>query len=193
MLSLEKIKSNEFLKQLLVKSAILIAILIVLVGLLIVLNKNIEKESQTLQSLRQNIQNLTLTSEAFSALAKDSQNLAPYFEPLKNLVPNRDKVIDFSQEIFSLAKLYQLDLGFVFQTETMGVQSQFVPFVMSLKGNFSNFVTFIDKLKTLPYFVDLDTLDLTGPPIDEIAKGSQSISANIKGKVFMRVEEKTSQ
>jgi len=193
MITLEKIKSNEFLKQILKKSAILIAIFIVLVGFLIILNKNIEKKIQTVQFLRQNIQKLIYTSEAFSALARDSQILTPYLESLRNLVPNRDRVIDFSQDISSLAKSYQLDLGFVFQTETIEAQSQFVPFVMSLKGDFSNFVAFIDKLKTFPYFVDLDSFDLSGPPIDEIAKGSRSISANIKGKVFMQAEEKTSQ
>jgi Tfp pilus assembly protein PilO len=188
--ALEKIKSNEFIKQLLSVKAVILAVgLIVAVAALVILNGNINTSSQKIKTLRQDIQKLTLTSEAFSTLARDYQILSPYLEAIRNLIPNRDKVINFNQELSELAEKYKLDFGFIFQEAAVQAQSKVVSFTMTLKGNFSDFVEFLVELKTLPYFVDLDSFNISGPPIDDIALGVQTISIVIKGKVFMQLEE----
>jgi Tfp pilus assembly protein PilO len=122
-------------------------------------------------------------------LARDYQILSPYLEAIRNLIPNRDKVINFNQELSELAEKYKLDFGFIFQEAAVQAQSKVVSFTMTLKGNFSDFVEFLVELKTLPYFVDLDSFNISGPPIDDIALGVQTISIVIKGKVFMQLEE----
>jgi len=186
---LEKIKNNEFIKQLSVKAVILAVGLIAAVVVLLILNSSINTSSQKIKTLRQNIQKLTLTSEAFSNLARDYQVLNPYLEAIRNLIPNRDKVINFNQELSELAEKHKLEFGFIFQEAAIQAQSKVVPFTMTLKGNFSDFVEFLTELKTLSYFVDLDSFNISGPPIDDIARGIQTVSIIIKGKVFMRSEE----
>lgn len=182
---LDKIKNNAFLKQVVIKSGILAAILIVFIVGVLVLNKSITSNSVRIKTLREDIQKLTWTSEALSSLARDYQMLSPHLEAIRNLIPDRDRVINFNQRLSELAKSNQLEFNFVFQEEGMQPQATSVPFVLTLKGTLANFIGFVEGLKTLPYFVDLDSFDLIGSPSQNIASGGQVITFSIKGKVFM--------
>lgn len=182
---LDKIKNNAFLKQMAIKSGILAVILVVFIVAVLILNNNIGKSSVKIKTLREDIQKLTWTSEALSILVRDYQMLSPHLEAIRNLIPDRDRVINFNQKLSELAQSNQLEFNFVFQEEGMQPQSTFVPFVLTLKGTLSSFINFIEGLKTLPYFVDLDSFDLVGSPSQNTASGGQVISFSIKGKVFM--------
>ncbi len=182
---LDKIKNNAFFRQVAIKTGIVTVVLIIFIVAILFLNKTIDASSVRIKALRDNIQKLTLTSEALSSLVRDYQLLSPHLEAIRNLIPDRDRVINFNQKLSELAKNNQLDFNFVFQEEGAQPQSTFVPFVLTLKGTMPNFVNFVEGLKTLPYFVDLDSFDLTGSPSQETASGGQVVSFIIKGKVFM--------
>lgn len=182
---LDKIKNNAFLKQLAIKIGILAVILVIFIIATVLLNKNITASSLRIRALRENIQKLTWTSEAFSSLMRDYQILSPHLEAIRNLIPDRDRVINFNQKLSELAQSNQLEFNFVFQEEGAQPQATFVPFVLTLKGTLSNFIKFIEGLKTLPYFVDLDSFDLVGLPSQSSVNGGQVVSFSVKGKVFM--------
>ena len=182
---LDKIKNSAFLKQVVIKSAILAAILVIFIVGVLILNKSITGNSVKIKTLREDIQKLTWTSEALSSLVRDYQLLNPHLEAIRNLIPDRDRVINFNQKLSELAQSNQLEFNFVFQEEGMQPQATSVPFVLTLKGTLANFISFIEGLKTLPYFVDLDNFDLIGSPSQNITSGGQVITFSIKGKVFM--------
>lgn len=182
---LDKIKNSAFLKQVVIKSAILAAILVIFIVGVLILNKSITGNSVKIKTLREDIQKLTWTSEALSSLVRDYQLLNPHLEAIRNLIPDRDRVINFNQKLSELAQSNQLEFNFVFQEEGMQPQATSVPFVLTLKGTLANFISFIEGLKTLPYFVDLDSFDLIGSPSQNITSGGQVITFSIKGKVFM--------
>lgn len=182
---LDKVKNNAFLKQLATKIGVLAVILVIFIIATVFLNKSITDNSVRIRTLRENIQKLTWTSEAFSSLMRDYQVLSPHLEAIRNLIPDRDRVINFNQKLSELAKSNQLEFNFVFQEEGMQPQSTFVPFVLTLKGTLSNFINFLEGLKTLPYFVDLDSFDLVGLPTQNFVSGGQVVSLSVKGKVFM--------
>lgn len=182
---LDKIKNNAFLKQTIIKGGILAVILVVFIVAVLILNNSIGKSSVKIKTLREDIQKLTWTSEALSSLVRDYQMLSPHLEAIRNLIPDRDRVINFNQKLSELAQSNQLEFNFVFQEEGMQPQAISVPFALTLRGTLSNFINFIEGLKTLPYFVDLDSFDLIGSPSQNTASGGQIISFSIKGKVFM--------
>lgn len=182
---LDKIKNNAFLKQVVIKSGILAAILVVFIVGVLILNKSISSNSVKIKTLREDIQKLTWTSEALSSLVRDYQLLNPHLEAIRNLIPDRDRVINFNQRLSELAQSNQLEFNFVFQEEGIQPQATSVPFALTLTGTLANFISFIEGLKTLPYFVDLDSFDLIGSPSQNIASGGQVITFSVKGKVFM--------
>lgn len=184
MLSFIKIKSSVFTKQLAVHFGIIGGVLIVLIILLFIFNGQVAKESLSVQNLRQQIQTTSYKAELFSKLIKDFQIFSPYIESVRNLLPTRDKLIDFSQQLSDLAKANNLDFGFVFQEESLEAKTPDVAFSMTLQGDFSNLTSFLQGLKKFPYYVSLESFNISGPPIDEIAKGSQSVSIVVHGRVF---------
>lgn len=184
MFSFDKIKSSQYSKQLTLKLALMIGFFVILAVVLIIFNRKVVNETKQVQAVREEIQGVTNGAKVFASLVKDYQILSPYLESVKAMLPTRDRLIDFSQALSETAEKNNLEFGFVFEEETNALPAQ-VPFSMTLKGPYADFISFISALKEMPYFIDLDSFDLSGPPIDEIVKGGTSISAVIRGKVYI--------
>lgn len=185
MFSFDKIKSSQFAKQLTLKLVLMIGAFVILAVVLIICNKTVAKDTDKIQTIRGAIQNTTSQTDIFASLVKDYQTLSPYLESVKAMLPTRDKLIDFSQALSEVAENNNLEFGFIFEDSPDANNISQVYFSMTLKGEYSDFINFIENLKKMPYFIDLDSFDLSGPPIDEIVKGITSISGVVRGKVFI--------
>lgn len=175
---------GTFQKNLVKKIGILIGIIIIGLALIFFFSQKIKKEVSQIESLRKEIADLVNLSETFSQLNKEVLIALPYLEPLKSLLPDKTHLINFNKDLGELAKKNNLEYGLVLQEET-AVKNQ-LPFVMTLKGNFPNFVSFLKDLRKFPYYVSLDSFEISGGTPEEVASGIKVFSANIKGRVFIR-------
>lgn len=165
---------------------ILILIMITFIGLtgIFFLAQKIKKQVNYIQDLQKQISDLINLSETFSRLSKESLIALPYLEYVKNLLPEKPRLINFSKDLGELAKKHNLEYGLALQEET-AIKNQ-LSFVMTLKGNFLDFIEFLKELKKFPYYVSLDSFDISGGTPEEVASGIKIFSANIKGRVFVR-------
>jgi hypothetical protein len=88
-----------------------------------------------------------------------------------------------------LAETFGVTLGFSFEKDAIKEVSEGVSttnFSMSLSGDFSKISEFIISLKESRYFIDFSGFDFTGGSAESIANGNKTISAVVRGRVFMR-------
>ena len=187
-MNLKAIKRDVFFKTFALRLGFIVLILLLAGAALFILTRQIKKESSTIYSLRKEAQNLVGLAEGFSKLVKDAQLAEVYLEPLKNLVPDKSRLINFNKDIGELAAENQLEYGLVFQEETIEREAQEVNFVMTLKGEFPNFIKFLESLKYAPYYISLEGFNIAGGTPEQVASGSRTVSVNIKGKVLTKPE-----
>lgn len=182
-------KNDLFSKQLATKIGVIFIVVVVAIIAVIILSGQIKEKTISISGLQAQSQTLASQGEAFSRLMKDYQVASPYLESVKQLLPNQNQIISFSKDMADAASSFNVNLGFGFEKEGVKEVSEGVgaiSFSMSLSGNFSNIVEFITSLKESRYFVDFNSFDFTGGSADSIIKGDRSISAIIRGRVFIR-------
>ena len=165
-----------------------IIIIILAAGIYYSLN-NIKEKGMEIKNLRTQYYSLLADSEAFSNLTKDSKIFLPYEKQVKNLVPEKTHLIDFTEALNQLATQNNLELGFMFKDKSNDEETTFksidqVPFAMTIKGKFSDFVKFLENLKTFPYYVDFSSFDISNISADN--QNEEILSINIEGRIFIK-------
>jgi len=170
-------------------------IIVVFVGILILANQ-IKKEGAAIKTLRTEYYTLLAESEIYSNLKKNSDILLPYSNQIKNLVPERTHLIDFTEALNQLAIKDNLELGLIFKDTTASEENKALfknideaNFVITIKGQFKDFLQFLKDLRTFPYYVDLSTFNITNlsENISSNEKGPQELfSINAEGRVFIK-------
>ncbi|MDD3614187.1 MAG: type 4a pilus biogenesis protein PilO [Candidatus Pacebacteria bacterium] len=168
-------------------------IIVVFVGILILANQ-IKKEGAAIKTLRTQYYTLLAESEIYSNLKKNSDILLPYANQIKNLVPERTHLIDFTEALNQLAIKDNLELGLIFKDTTASEENKALnideaSFVITIKGQFKDFLQFLKDLRTFPYYVDLSTFNITNlsENISSNEKGPQELfSINAEGRVFIK-------
>jgi hypothetical protein len=182
-------KNDLFLRQVAIKIGIILVVVIISFVAISFLSKNIKEKALNISGLQAQTKNLSTMGETFSKLMKDYQTVEPYLTSVQVLLPSQNEIINFSKDISDLAQTFNIELGFAFEKNEVKKISEgisAVGFSMSLKGDFSKAVEFIIALKDSRYFVDLTAFDFTGGSSDNIAKGVKTISAVVRGRVFIR-------
>jgi len=82
-------------------------------------------------------------------LKKNSDILLPYANQVKNLVPEQNRLIDFTEAINQLANKNNLELGLIFKEATPSEASKTLfknikeaPFTITIKGSLMIFFNF---------------------------------------------------
>lgn len=126
---------------------------------------------------------LASKSNALSSLASlrgDFEKAKPYLSLLENILPPRDQLLVFSNELEGLAQKNNLQFGFTYGEEkpsTITVPGS-LAFKISLTGNYDGITAFLKALENERYFIDISN-------VDDSRKGDD-FSAIINGKVFVR-------
>ncbi len=182
-------KKDGFSRKIIISAIILALVIIITTVFLLVVNSSISKKSKAINQLRSQISEMNLTGETFSVLARDFQSISPYLEDLKNILPSRDKLLDFSQEISNLATSFGMTSNLIFKDEQVIEKLTAVNFSISLqKTDINNLISFLDALHKSPYFVDITSFDISGVGIERVASGEREISVAINGRIFISEE-----
>jgi hypothetical protein len=182
-------KNDLFLRQLTIKIGVILIIVIMAVVVNIIISGQIKEKTLNISSLQAQSQSMASMGESFSKLMKDFQVVSPYLELVQQLLPSQNQIINFSKDMSDLADTFGVTLGFAFEKDAIKKVSEGVSainFSMSLSGDFSKISEFIISLKESRYFIDFSSFDFTGGSTESIAKGNKTISAVVKGRVFMR-------
>lgn len=184
--------NKRLLKPLIIYGGIIIVILI---AVLISINQ-IKKQSAEIKALRTNYYTLLFESEIYSNLKKNSDLLLPYANQVKNLVPEQNRLIDFTESINQLANKNDLELGLIFKEVTPSEESKTLfknikeaPFTMTIKGSLDDFLQFLKALRTFPYYIDFSSFNIVN--LSETLSSSEEsdeelFSINLDGRVFIK-------
>lgn len=182
-------KNDLFLKQIAIKIGVVLVVVIVTIVAIVIISGQIKEKAINISSLQAQSRSLASMGEAFSKLMKDFQVVSPYLESVEQLLPSQNQIINFSKDVSDAAESFGVTLGFAFEKDGVKKISEGISainFSMSLNGDFSKMVEFIISLKESRYFIDFGSFDFTGGSIESVAKGDKTISAIVRGRVFMR-------
>lgn len=104
----------------------------------------------------------------------------PYFSFLENVLPPRDQLLSFENELESIARKNNVEFNFNFgeEKESSGKDPGRVSFRATVAGSYENILNFLKGIESSKYFIDSSSIDL-------VKKGS-IFSATVNGKVFFR-------
>jgi Tfp pilus assembly protein PilO len=155
--------------------------------------KNVKKQGEEIKNLRTQYYTLLNESEAYSNLTKESQFYLSYLDQIKKLVPEKNRLIDFTEALNQLATKNNLELGFMFKDEQPTEEQKEVlknknidqaNFAFTIKGNFDNFLAFLEDLKTFPYFIDFFSFNISNLSTDITTE--ELLSINGEGRIFIK-------
>lgn len=169
----------DFKRWLLVSGSISGGAILALSVLIFLTGKDISRRANTIFSQRQE---LTLQLRVFESLAslrsgaEQANKLLPY---IQDILPVKERLIEFPKQLESAAKNNQLGFGFRFEAETKGSDKE--PgtngFVLTSYGSYQNFIRFLKFIENGKYFTGFDSFDLN-------RRAENNFEIIIKGKVF---------
>ncbi len=167
------------------KTNLSVAIFIILVILIIVF-----VVSPTFKDIRNNSQELISGKEKLASLESKIGNLnklkATYkeFEPklaeIDELFVNSELPVEFISFLEKIAKDIKVDIKI--SPAPLGGKDtwSFISFQISAISSFPNFLSFLEKLETAPYLIEIQNLNISQTSKTEV------ISANLSIKVYTR-------
>ncbi len=171
---------GKFYKNLFKRNIFYFLGVIILVGLLFFLKTNMENSVLSI-SQKHNILTTRYNSlRSLASLRSEFEKAKPYFSLLENILPPRDQLLVFSNELENLAKKSGLEFGFTFGEEksASGKEPGYISFRLTLAGSYEGFASFLKSVESSRYFVNFSNVD--------IAKKGDGFSAILNGKVFFR-------
>lgn len=172
---------TSFQKKIFLEISIALAIILVLSFALVVLGKNIAKNSSEIVSMRKQLADWTESVQSFALVRLQYNNKAKdYMNILNNVLPRRDSLIELRKEFQFLAAGDNVTMNFSFigdrQTSSPLIGS--VGFSLNLSGSIDGIFEFIRKLDNFQYLLSLDGLTFT--------RGAEKFDGAIKGLVFFK-------
>jgi hypothetical protein len=178
-----ELKTNRFVRGVVLRLSILILFVSISSLALFFLINNISESSTQSEELRKRVDEMNLAGETFSSLIRDYQIISPYFYDIENILPTKDRLINFSEEISNIANSLNISHSFIFKNEGEIDDLNFIDFSIVLKQvNISNLSSFLDSLKNSQYFVDLISFDISGSR----ERDSDNISVSLFGRIFIK-------
>ena len=175
-------KATTFRKTLLIDIAIAAAIILPLLVGVVLLQSYIKHTAEQVVTDRHELTKRIASLNALVALRKEYETYGEkYLNVLHNVIPEKDELINISQEFQSLAARENLGFGFSFRGEEAPKNSTpgFVQFTITVNGeNFDQLTNFIEKLKDFRYLTTIDRLNIT--------RGDKGLQAVMQGKVHFR-------
>lgn len=175
-------RATSFQKTLLIDIVVAIGILLPLFVGITLLQSYIKHTATQIVTARQELAKRTASLNTLVTLRNDYKTYGSrYFNVLYNIIPEKDELINVSQELQSLATKEELGFGFSFRGEepsgdaTLG----FVQFSINVVGeNLDQITNFVERLKDFRYLTTIDNL--------HISSKDKKIQAIMEGKVQFR-------
>ena len=148
------------IKQLL---KVLLALLIP-VGGLIFLGRDINNRAEAIRKQRQELVNRSEELSLFAKLQSQSNEAEPYFNILGNVLPIRDRLFDFPKEMERLASQEGIGFGFSFGNESPSGPDTAgrVGFTITAGGSLVKIFRFIKAMEDSRFLIGFKSFDFVG-------------------------------
>lgn len=156
--------TRKFIKTFLINAGITVAMLAPLTAGFIFLRSYIIKTSEAIFATRKEIAEKTASLDTFVRLWNQNNKFGDKnFIILKNIVPEKDRLIDLSQQIQSLASKDNLGFGFSFQNEITPSPPKlgYIEFILNLNAqNIDQITSFINRLLNFRYLTTINKVSI---------------------------------
>lgn len=171
---------NKFYKNLLKHNWLYISGILILAVLVFVLKINMETLMVKISDQYSTLATRSSSLLSLATLRGEFTKANPYFSFLENILPPRDQLLSFENELENIARKNNLEFNFNFGTEkeSSGKDPGQVSFRATINGGYENIYNFLSGIESSRYFIDFSSIDL-------VKKGA-GFSATINGKVFFR-------
>ncbi|HDH07564.1 MAG TPA: hypothetical protein ENG89_00905 [Candidatus Moranbacteria bacterium] len=164
-----------FRKKILLNIGISFGIVVLLGVALFFLSSIVEDKAEQIRKAKEELSFRSQVSESIALLRNESGQVEPYLDDLENILITKDNLVNFSQDLKTIAQQNQISLNLSFGTETPKTKNELgkINFTITIDGDFDNLIKFLKDLENSKYFVKLDKLDLTkkGGGLKIILKG----------------------
>ncbi|MDP3052887.1 MAG: hypothetical protein Q8N22_02960 [bacterium] len=165
---------TNFKQELMKKLSFVLLILIIPVTGLVFLGTDIGHRAETTKTQRQSLADHSESLSLYAKLQSQSVEAEPYISVLQNVLPIRDRLLDFQKEMERLATQSGVGFGFNFMAETPSTATAAgrMGFTMVSQGSISKIFNFIKLMENSRFLVSFSNFDFTGS------------TANINGEVL---------
>ncbi|MEE8131834.1 MAG: type 4a pilus biogenesis protein PilO [Candidatus Paceibacterota bacterium] len=153
----------SFKKKLLLNIGISLGIILILGAALFFLNSKIKDEVKQIQKVKEKLTLRSQTTEFIALLRRESEQVEPYLDDLDNMIITKDKLVNLSQDLSTIAMQNQVNLKLSIGKETPKTESELgeINITITIDGAFDNLIKFLKDLENSRYFVKLNKLDFT--------------------------------
>ncbi|MHB9019667.1 MAG: hypothetical protein ACYC3G_02225 [Minisyncoccota bacterium] len=153
---------NNFYKNLLKHNWLYISGILILAILIFVLKMNMES---SLVKISEQYDVLATRSSSLLSLATlrgEFTKANPYFSFLENILPPRDQLLSFENELENIARKNNLEFNFNFgeERESSGKDPGQVSFRATVSGSYDSIYNFLTGIEASRYFIDSSSIDL---------------------------------
>jgi len=156
-------KSVKTIKQAASPSALIFAaILITEIALIFFLRSSISSKVSEAQTINNSLRAKAGNVEQRSALKKESAAAAPLAASLKNMISDKDSLLNLSKELSDLANLYSVNLAFSFTGEVEEKKDPYgkAGFSMTVDGEYGKIVNFLEAIDSSRFVLDTENIDI---------------------------------
>lgn len=143
-------------------------VLLLTAGLVFLAIQEIGKSAKNLAQKQNELQTI-LSKNASTVLDQNLKNtweeIAPYESKIKQALPDATNLLTYQGALEQVAQTVGVQISVSFtptQTKT-ATKTTSIDHTVELKGNLGNFISFLEKLENLPYFVQVQNFNLTSP------------------------------
>lgn len=171
---------NKFYKELLKHNWLYLSGIIILAVLLFVLKANMDSADTQIRAQYASLINKSNSLLSLATLRGDFTKANPYFSFLENILPPKDQLLSFENELESIARKNNLEFNFNYGEEKVSSSKDpgQIFFRVIINGEYDSIAQFLKDMETSRYFIDPSSVD--------ILKKNVGYSATINGRVFFR-------
>lgn len=174
---------DPFRKKLLLELGIGGGIIAVLAVVLVILGAYIGNASERIAASREDLLQRSASVGSLATLREMWKNRAEgYLNVLKNVVPEKDTLINVSRDFQSLAAQTNTEYSFGFLGESGGGAGDIgaLTFRLTLRGDLADLYQFIEKFAAFPFLATMDNFNIE-------RKGPETRSELLaQGRIFFR-------
>ncbi len=173
---------KTFKKQLLIELGVGFSALVLVIGVVQLTVWHVSRTSGEITRQRNELALRTRATESLATLKSDAEKAKPLQASLGNVLPPKDRLINFGKELTDLGKQNGLELSFDFGGETASTADTpgFIKFTLTGSATYTSWTSFLKDVEKSRLYVKINSADLTRK------SGMDSFSVVAEGQVFFQ-------
>lgn len=175
---------TDFQKKILRSIAITVLILIAEAMVLFFVIQVVQKKQREITERKMLAISFEQETANFGNMEKDYQRIKPYLETINNTLPDEENLFKILKAIedvglkFGIRISLRLENQSSLPSEISGVN--YVPFSVSLEGNYNILRNYLKEIDYLPIFIGIDSIGISGSSI------FNNSAIQLRGKIYAR-------